>query len=181
VGFGTPKFDLPSLLVAGLTLAFLAATLVALAKATAGLDADHGLRRIDVALAWLPVVLVVAFVYRRAWGLFDTTGRFAFVQGRYLFGAGAAPAAVAAIGAVRVHRRAGVALLGVAVLVQGWLLSDVVRGSWSGDGRLGALSGMLAWSPWPSVAVGAVAVSAGLVTAVLAHDLWRSGRAAAAG
>ena len=181
VGFGTPKFDLPSLLVAGLTLAFVAVTLVALARATPGLGADGGLRRIDVALAWLPVVLVVAFVYRRAWGLFGTTGRFAFVQGRYLFGVGATPAAVAAIGAVRVHRRAGVAVLGVAALVQGWLLADVVRGSWSGDGRWGALSGMLAWSPWPSAAVVAVAISAGVVTAVLARQLWRSGSPAAAG
>ena len=175
VGFGNPKFDLPSLLVAAVTLALLVVTLVALRHAAPGTATDRGLRRVDVALAWLPVVLVVAFVFRRAWGLFDTTGRFAFVQGRYLFGVGAMPAAVAAIGAVRVHRRAGVAVLALAVVLQTWLLADVVRGSWTGDGRLGAVAGMLAWSPWPPAAVGAVVAGAVAVTAVLGRELWRSG------
>ena len=174
VGFGTPKFDLPVAVVVLATAGFVAATVAALRHARPDLRADGGLRRIDVLLAWLPVVLVVAFVYRRAWGLFETTGRFAFVQGRYLFGAGAAPAAVAAIGAVRLHRRAGVAVVGLAVLLQGWVLADVVRGSWSGDGRLGAVAGMLAWSPWPPAAVVAVAVAAVAVVVLLLRAVWRS-------
>jgi 4-amino-4-deoxy-L-arabinose transferase-like glycosyltransferase len=176
VGFGTPKFDLPVALVALTAGAILVATLVALRHARPGLrpvPAD-GPRRVDVVLSWVPVVLVLAFVYRRAWGLFETTGRFAFVQGRYLFGVGAAPAAVAAIGAVRLHRRAGVAVVGLAAVLQGWMLADVVRGSWSGDGRLGALDGMLAWSPWPAAAVVAVAGAATAVTALLAVAVWRS-------
>jgi hypothetical protein len=119
-------------------------------------------------------VLMLAFVYRRAWGLFETTGRFAFVQGRYLFGTGAAPAAVAAIGAVRLHRRAGVAVVGLAAVLQGWMLADVVRGSWSGEGRLGPVAGMLAWSPWPPAAVVAVAGAAVVVAVLLAWAVWRS-------
>jgi small subunit ribosomal protein S36 len=176
VGFGTPKFDLPVALVALAVGAILVATVVALRHARPGLRlaAGDGLRRIDVALAWLPVILLVAFVYRRAWGLFETTGRSAFVQGRYLFGVGAAPAAVAAIGAVRLHRRAGVAVVGLAAVLQGWMLADVVRGSWSGEGRLGALDGMLAWSPWPAAAVVSVAGAATVVTVLLAVMVWRS-------
>lgn len=179
VGFGTPKFDLPVALVALTAGAILVATLVALRHARPGLRPapDDGLRRVDVVLAWLPVILLVAFVYRRAWGLFETTGRFAFVQGRYLFGVGAAPAAVAAIGAVRLHRRAGVAVVGLAVVLQGWMLADVVRGSWSGDGRLGALDGVLAWSPWPAAAVVAVAAAATVATVVLSVAVWRSAAA----
>ena len=71
------------------------------------------------------------------------------------------------------HGRAALAVLGVGAVVQAWVLSEVVRSSWSGDGRLGALAGMLAWSPWPAAAVVAVAVAACAVTAVLARDLWR--------
>ena len=174
IGFGTPKFDLPVALVVVATGAFLVASVAALRHARPTLRVDGGLRRIDVVLAWLPVLLMVAFVYRRAWGLFETTGRFAFVQGRYLFGAGAAPAAVAAIGAVRLHRRAGVAVVGLAAVLQGWVLADVVRGSWSGDGRLGPVAGMLAWSPWPPAAVVAVAGAAVVVTVLLAWAVWRS-------
>jgi len=70
-----------------------------------------------------------------------------------------------------------VAVVGLAVVLQGWMLADVVRGSWSGDGRLGALDGVLAWSPWPAAAVVAVAVAATVATVVLSVAVWRSAAA----
>jgi hypothetical protein len=64
--------------------------------------------------------------------------------------------------------------VGLAVVLQGWMLADIVRGSWSGDGPLGALDGVLAWSPWPAAAVVATAGAAAAVTVVLAVAVWRS-------
>jgi hypothetical protein len=56
--------------------------------------------------------------------------------------------------------------------LQGWVLAQVIRGSWSGDGALGPLRGMLAWSPWPSalvVVVGLAALATAAATAVEAR------------
>jgi len=161
VGFGTPKFELPRGVVAGLTLAVVAAVAVALRAAARGRDPAPGPRRVDVALAWLPAVLVGLFVVRRAWGLYDTTARFAFIQGRYLFEALVAGGAVVAFGATRaLGRWAAPVVLAVGVGLQGWVLADVVAGSWSGPGALGVWRGMLAWSPWPPAVVIAVAAAA---------------------
>lgn len=178
VGFGTPKFDLPTAIVVVGTLAFLAVSAVAIVSARRGVAPAPGLRRVDAALAWVPVVLVTAFVARRAWGLYDTTGHFAFIQGRYLFGTLVGAAAVAAIGATRVHRRAPVAVLATAALVQGWVLRDVVAGAWSGEGGVGPIDGLLAWSPWPEPAVITVAAAVALVTGALAWETWRASRPA---
>jgi hypothetical protein len=124
-------------------------------------DPAPGPRRVDVALAWLPAVLVGLFVVRRAWGLYDTTARFAFIQGRYLFEALVAGGAVVAFGATRaLGRWAAPVVLAVGVGLQGWVLADVVAGSWSGPGALGVWRGMLAWSPWPPAVVIAVAAAA---------------------
>jgi 4-amino-4-deoxy-L-arabinose transferase-like glycosyltransferase len=173
VGFGKGKFDLPVAVVAVGTTAFLAATAVALVTARRGTAPGGGLRRVDVVLAWLATILVAAFVARRAWGLYVTTGRFAFVQGRYLFGTIVGPMAVAAIGAVRLHRRAPVAVVAGAIVVQGWVLRDVIAGAWSGDGRAGAIDGMLAWSPWPAAAVAAVAAVGAAALVALVVECWR--------
>lgn len=174
IGFGTPKFDLPAALVAAGTLAFLAATVVAAVGSRRGPGLGAGPRRVDVALAWLPTVLVAAFVARRAWGLYETTGRFAFVQGRYLFGTVVGPMAVAGVGAARLHRRAPVAVVATALVVQGWVLADVVRGSWSGEGPAGAVGGVLAWSPWPAPVVVGVTAAGAAAAVALARDAWRA-------
>ena len=71
-----------------------------------------------------------------------------------------------AIGAARVLGRwAAVTVLALALAGQAWMLSVVVRGSWTGQGTFGALDGMLAWSPWPAAVVALLAAAA-VATAV---------------
>jgi small subunit ribosomal protein S36 len=166
IGFGIPKFSFDPWVVAGASLAVAGAVAVAVVTARPGRSTEGGMRRVDIVLAWIPVVLVTLFVARRAWGLYDTTGKFAFIQGRYLFCALVAPAAVVAIGAARVLGRwAAVTVLTLGLAGQAWMLSVVVRGSWTGQGAFGALDGMLAWSPWPAAVVALLAAAA-VVTAV---------------
>jgi small subunit ribosomal protein S36 len=166
IGFGIPKFAFDPWVVAGASLAVAGAVAVAVVTARPGRSTAGGMRRVDIVLAWIPVVLVTLFVARRAWGLYDTTGKFAFIQGRYLFCALVAPAAVVAIGAARVLGRwTAVTVLALALAGQAWMLSVVVRGSWTGQGTFGALDGMLAWSPWPAAVVALLAAAA-VATAV---------------
>ncbi|HET6954584.1 MAG TPA: glycosyltransferase family 39 protein [Acidimicrobiales bacterium] len=182
IGFGTPKFTFDPWVVAGATAAVAGATVLALATAARGRNTERGARRVDLALAWLPVLLVAAFVARRAWGLYETTGHYAFIQGRYLFCALVAPAAVVAIGAARaLGRWAFVVVLAFGLAGQAWMLSVVVRGSWSGSGTFGAVDGMLAWSPWPSPVILAVAAACVGATAALVVASFRSDPTAAAG
>lgn len=169
VGYRSPKFDLPAALVAVLTLAVLAASVAAWRSAARGRSTDGGTRRWDVAFAWLLTVLLCAFIARRAWGLYAVTGHHAFIQGRYLYSAILPPLAVAALGVTVVLRRwAAPATLAVVVLVQAWMLSDIVRAAWSGAGRWGPVAGVLAWSPWPAPAVVATAALAIVVAAATA-------------
>jgi small subunit ribosomal protein S36 len=169
IGFGIPKFSFDPWVVAGASLAVAGAVAVAAATAQRGRATEGGMRRVDVVLAWIPVVLVTLFVARRAWGLYETTGKYAFIQGRYLFCALVAPAAVVAIGVTRVLGRwAALTVLGLGVAGQAWMLSMVVRGSWSGRGAFGALDGMLAWSPWPVAVVALLAAAAVATTVALA-------------
>jgi len=166
IGFGIPKFSFDPWVVAGASLAVAGAVAVAAATAQRGRSTEGGVRRVDVVLAWIPVVLVTLFVARRAWGLYETTGRYAFIQGRYLFCALVAPAAVVAIGVARVLGRwAALTVLGLGLAGQAWMLGVVVRGSWTGRGAFGALDGMLAWCPWP-VPVVALVAAAAVATAV---------------
>lgn len=166
IGFGIPKFSFDPWVVAGASLAVAGAVAVAVVTARPGRSTAGGMRRVDIVLAWIPVVLVTLFVARRAWGLYETTGKFAFIQGRYLFCALVAPAAVVAIGAARVLGRwAAVTVLTLGLAGQAWMLSVVVRGSWTGQGAFGALDGMLAWSPWPAAVVALLAAAA-VVTAM---------------
>jgi hypothetical protein len=166
VGYRSPKFELPPMVVAGLTAGVVAAAVIAIWSGARGRDTSRGPRRVDLLLAWLPVALLVVFVVRRAWGLYETTGLLAFIQGRYVFSVLVPPMAVVAIGLSRVlARRAATTVLLVAVVVQAWALREVVGGSWSGPGPWGPVDGLLAWSPWPPIVVVAVAVAAA-VTAV---------------
>jgi hypothetical protein len=64
--------------------------------------------------------------------------------------------------------------------VQGWVLRDVVAGAWSGEGGLGPIDGLLAWSPWPEPAVITVAVAVAVVTGALAWETWRASGARSA-
>src|SRR5262245_63998440 len=98
--------------------------------------------------------MLLLFVMRRAWGLYETTGLYAFIQGRYLYSALVGPMAVVAIGLVALFRRRAVPVtLAATLTLQLWALAEVVRGSWSGPGMFGPVRGMLAWSPWPPLVV----------------------------
>lgn len=171
-GYRVPKFTLPAAAVALLVAGVAVAVVVAIRRASPGPDTSAvgaAGRRWDVALAWLPTLLVALFVARRAWGLYVTTGHMAFVQGRYLFGAIAGPMAVVAVGTAHaLGRRAVGVTLAVVVVLQVWVLGLVVSGSWSGDGALGPVAGALAWSPWPSLPVLAVFAAAVATVGVLA-------------
>jgi 4-amino-4-deoxy-L-arabinose transferase-like glycosyltransferase len=167
IGFGNPKFELPHRTVVAVTLAVAVAAAAAWFAAARGRSTDNGPRRWDIALAWLPVVLVGLFVIRRAWGLYATNGRFAFVQGRYLFCGMVAAGAVIAFGATKLLGRwTPAAVLALAAVLQTWVLALVITGSWSGPGTLGPVRGMLAWSTWPTAAV--LVVAAALLAAAVA-------------
>lgn len=191
VGHNTPKFVLPDWVVLLLAVTVVAATVVAYLSARRGRDtggeddpdgsavggeaAVAGPRRVDVVLAWLPAVLLVLFVARRSLGLYETTGRVAFVQGRYLFGAIVPPMAVLGLGVARaLGRHAVLATLAVAVSLQAAVLTDVVTGAWAGPGTFGPVRSALAWSPWPPVAVVLVALAAVATAAWLASDAVRT-------
>lgn len=176
IGFRMPKLgELDWKVVVLLTLAVAVAVAVATVWATPGTRVGDRPRRWDVLLAWFPVVLLAAFVARRAWGLYLETGMLAFTQGRYLFAAFAGPMAIVALGTVRVlGSRAVYVALALGCALQAWVLAAVVRGAWSGDGRWGSLSGALAWSPWPSALVIAAAVAAVVTAAAIAATAHRA-------
>jgi len=159
VGSRNPKFELPVAVVVVLTVLVCLAVVRAWRAGTVG--------RRDIALALLPVLLVVLFVARRSWGLYETNAKFAFIQGRYLFGCLVGPCAVVAVGAVRAlgTRRAAALVLTAGVALQADIISAVVRGSWTGNGSFGAVQGALAWSPWPP-AVAYALVLAALLAAI---------------
>ncbi len=167
IGFGEPKVELKGLAVAVLAGATLAAVVVAVRSAR-GRSPAGGVRRVDVLLALVPLVAVALFIAQRAWSLHVRTGGYAFIQGRYLFCAVVPVMAVVAIAADRVlgHRGPAVAL-GVVVALQRWALGRVVTGFWAGDGPLGQVGSLLAWSPWPAPLVLA-ATAATLASLVLA-------------
>jgi predicted membrane protein DUF2142 len=172
VGFRNPKLELAPLLVAALTLAVVVTAAVAFRRASPGLavrSSESQPRRWDLALALVPLLLTVVFVFRRAWHLHATTGGWPFIQGRYLFGAILGPVALVALGAAALlgRRVAGVAIAAVAAL-QAWSLAKVLDGSWTGPGAFGPLRGTLAWSPWPPVLVGVVALAALVTSGALA-------------
>ncbi len=138
IGFRNPKFELPVWVVA-LALAVAAvATVAAAVRARPGRSPEGGPRRADVAFAWLAVALLLTFVVRRAWGLYETTGNYAFIQGRYLYSALVGPMAVVGLGLAALFRRRAVPLtLAATLTLQAWVLAEVVHGSWSGPGPLG--------------------------------------------
>jgi 4-amino-4-deoxy-L-arabinose transferase-like glycosyltransferase len=160
VGSRNPKFELPVAVVVALSVLVGLAVLRAFWARTVG--------RRDIVVALLPVALVTLFVARRSWGLYETNAKFAFIQGRYLFGCLVGPCAVVAVGAVRAlgTRKAAMLVLAAGLALQADIIVSVVRGSWTGSGALGPVDGALAWSPWPPV------VAYALVGAVLAAAVW---------
>ena len=173
---------MPPAAVAVLSAVVVGLVVVAFRAARADRGTGGGPRRVDLAVALLPLALLVAFVARRAWGLYETTGMFAFIQGRYLYAAVLGPVAAVALAADRLlGRRAAVIGLGTAVVLQAWVLAAVARGSWSGPGRFGAVAGMVEWSPWPPALVAAAAAGTIAAAALVAWAVVRPDRAPAPG
>ncbi len=200
VGHGSPKFELPVAVTVVLTLVVAAAGGIAwwtarrgratgepaLPNGDGGGDADEvpgevvvevadeagrAPRRVDVVMAWLPAVLITLFVARRALGLYETTGKVAFIQGRYLYSALVPPLAVVGLGVARaLGRWAVLATLAAVAVLQAWVLGEVVDGAWTGPGTFGSVRGALAWAPWPPAVVGLVAAGVVALTAWLAVD-----------
>ena len=168
IGFRNPKFELPVLVVMLATAVVIVAVVAAAIRARPGRSAGGGPRRADIAFAWLAVAMLLLFVMRRAWGLYETTGLYAFIQGRYLYSALVGPMAVVALGLVAMFRRQAVLVtLAATLTLQIWVLAEVVHGSWSGPGMFGPVRGMLAWSPWPPllvIATGVLAATAAVAT-----------------
>src|SRR4029453_2688722 len=149
IGYRNPKFELPVLVVVAALAGVAVPSAVAAMRARPGPPPAGGPRRADIAFAWLAVGLLGTFVARRAWGLYGTTGTYAFIQGRYLYSALVGPMAVVALGLAALLRRRAVAVTLAAVLtLQAWVVLEVVTGSWSGPGVFGPIRGMPAWSPW---------------------------------
>ena len=173
---GTPKVELPPAVVALLTAAVVVTTAAALLAGRRGLAVTPPAapRRWDLALAWLPTVLVAAFVLRRALGLHETTGKVAFVQGRYLFGALVAAMAVVALGASRLLGRAApAAALAVVAALQARHAGPRPRRLVDGAGAVRPRPGDAGVGPWPPAAVLAVAAAAVAVTGGLARHAAR--------
>ena len=190
VGHGSPKFELPVAVTVVLSLVVLAAGGIAWwtarrgrftgepAPASTSAEGDgvgevveRAPRRVDVVIAWLPAVLITVFVARRALGLYETTGKVAFIQGRYLYSALVPPLAVVGLGVARaLGRWAVLSTLAAVAVVQAWVLGEVVDGAWSGPGTFGSVRGALAWSPWPPAVIGLVAAGVVALTAWLAVD-----------
>src|SRR5690606_32894495 len=74
----------------------------------------------DIAAIGSIVVLLVVFVFVRAWNLYVESALRPFIQGRYLFGATVALAVIVAVGATRlIGRWAPLAALVFVVVMQG--------------------------------------------------------------
>jgi len=137
--------------------------------------------RIDLMALLLPAALLVVFVLVRSWSLYAKTGQFSFIQGRYVFAAVVGIAAVAAVGAQRLMgRRAALATLGLATIMQAEGLRRVLSGYWGpgGGGPADQVRALVAWSPWPTevLVLGALAFLA--ATAWLGLEVARTARRA---
>ncbi|MBI2711136.1 MAG: phospholipid carrier-dependent glycosyltransferase [Actinobacteria bacterium] len=172
--FGLYSARLPVWVIAlaSVVLAGLVAVAAFVVHTPGGSRRGPGPRRVDVALALLPLVLLTLFVARHAWTLYARTSTTPFIQGRYLFTAVVPLVAVAAIGLDHLvgRRAAAVAvLMGVAMHLVAF--TTMVHRFWGapGEGWGKELSALSAWSPYPTPAlsIGAVVV-AGLVVASLA-------------
>jgi small subunit ribosomal protein S36 len=171
VGYGTPKFVLPRPAVGLLTIAVAAAVIAAVRAAPGKRSVSSGPRRLDLAVAAVATALVLLFVVIRSWGLYVTYGRFAFIQGRYLFSTLVGPMAIVAFGAARVLSANAVSTaLGLVATLQVWMLTVVVSGAWGGSGPFGPVESALAWSPWPPTAVAVVAVAAAATACLLVRE-----------
>lgn len=134
------------------------------------------------ATAWFlaPVAALAVIVAGRSWGIYATTSKLVFAQGRYLFAGITALAVPVAMG---VRRGAGrwtpFAFVAAAVAAQGHALRRSIADYWGGPGLgpRGQARALVAYSGWPGEVVGVLVVVAIVAAAVLAWvlaDLARS-------
>lgn len=133
----------------------------------------------------VPVVVAGAMVLSAGWGAYKKTGVSHATQGRYLFVAVAALAALAAIGLARiggpwVRRHLAVVVLGVAVALQLLTLAIAVRRYWGGDG-LGRLRALVEFSPLPGPVTTGLLVLPWLAAAVAIAEVGTRRTASATG
>jgi 4-amino-4-deoxy-L-arabinose transferase-like glycosyltransferase len=136
-------------------------------------------RSLELAAFGSLFVLLVGFVAVHAYGLYNSSGKTPFIQGRYLFGALAPFAVVLAVGLSRlVGRWAPLVLFAGAVGMQVDAVR-VARHAWWAEptasiGR--SFRALLAWNPWPPGLVWAIVACVGAATAVAAWQLVRLAR-----
>jgi 4-amino-4-deoxy-L-arabinose transferase-like glycosyltransferase len=163
----------------------IAATAVAVAAIVAALvprpawDRTRGgraPRALELAAFGSLFVLLAGFVAVHAYGLYVSSGKTPFIQGRYLFGALVPFAVVLAVGLSRlVGRWAPLVLLAGAVGMQVDAVR-VARHAWWAEptasiGR--SFRALLAWSPWPPGVVWVIVACVGGAAAVAAWQLVR--------
>ncbi|WP_426573340.1 DUF2142 domain-containing protein [Aquihabitans sp. McL0605] len=157
--FGWHTVRIPGELALLMTALVVAAVAVALWP---GRD-QAGNGRLNRAFLLLPVAGLFLFVLARAWNLYSLTGKYPFIQGRYLLAGTAGLAVLIALGVRRVaHRGTALAIAVVGGLLQLYSLLLCLRTWWGGPGLgpRGQLDALAAWSGWPGVAVAAIFVVA---------------------
>lgn len=143
-----------------------------------GLGRGRGDRPTLVVLV-LPLVLISGLIVYGTWSYFERTGIPAGIQGRYVYPAVPALAAVVAVGYGRAAGRAVRALPAIAFLgalavqviaVRGVFLGLWLPRPWTGGGRIDryrvAFDNLAAWSPWPVGVTYTAFAIAGLLLAV---------------
>jgi small subunit ribosomal protein S36 len=151
--FGWYTIRFPTWLATACTLLVVAAVITALVPKRD----ESGSSRLQRAALLVPIVLLGGLVFSRAWGLYTTTSKFQFLQGRYLFAGLVGLMVLAAVGLVRLAGRwAPLAVAGFAVLLQAEALRRCLQGWWGGPdlGPRGQVRAMVAWSAWPGELLG---------------------------
>lgn len=152
----------------GLALLCTAVVLMAVVAALAPADGAAGSSRLQRAWLLAPFGALMAFVALRSWGLYATTSKFQFIQGRYLFAGIVGLVVLTAIGVVRAAGRwAPMVVVGAAAMVQAEALRRALQGWWGGPGLgpRGQAQALVAWSGWPGellLVLVLLAVAAGL-------------------
>ena len=170
--FGWYTIRFPSWLATLCTLLVVVLVIVAL---VAKRD-PSGSSRLQRASLLVPVVMLGGFVFVRAWGLYERSSKFQFLQGRYLFAGLVGLLVVVAIGLTRVAGRFAPAVAAAfAVALQVEALRRALAGWWGGPGLgpRGQLRAMVAWSAWPGELLGLLALVAVAAGAWFTYELVR--------
>lgn len=143
-----------------------------------------GSSRLQRATLAAPVAVLVAFVVVRAWDLYDLSGSYRFIQGRYLFAGLVGVAVLVALGARRlVGGWAAAMVLAAAAVGQAVALLAALDGWWGGPGLgpRGQVQAMVAWGAWPAELVAPMALAAAAAMTWLVVEVALAARAEGVG